>query len=78
MKPLIVEICVGTSCHLLGSQDLFDAIESLPEETREKIEIQGTSCFQSCRKGPNVRINGIVLAEMTPDRLIAVILDNLA
>lgn len=77
MGRLIVEICAGTSCYLLGSQDLIDAIETLPVEKREKIELRGVSCLKACGKGPNVRINHIVLSNMTPERLLQILDDNI-
>ncbi len=77
MATLIIEVCLGTSCHLMGSQALLSAIEALPPERRVRIDLRGVTCLKSCRKGPTVRINGVVLAEMTPDRLLAVIEDSL-
>lgn len=77
VSTLLVEICLGTSCHLMGSQDILDAIESLPPDKRGKIDLRGVTCLKTCRKGPNARINGVVLSEMTPERTLAVIEDNL-
>jgi len=77
VKSLMIEICVGTSCHLLGSQDLFHVVEALPIHRQAKIDLRGVACLQCCRKGPSVRIDGLVLTEMTPDRLLGVINDNL-
>lgn len=77
MATLIIEVCIGTSCHLMGSQALLSAIEALPPDRRARIDLRGVTCLKSCRKGPTVRINGVVLAEMTPDRLLAVIEDSL-
>lgn len=77
MEQLIVEICAGTSCYLLGSQDLIDALETLPPEKRSKIDLRGITCLKSCGQGPNVRIKGVVLSNMTPDRLLQAIEDNL-
>lgn len=77
MATLIIEVCLGTSCHLMGSQAILSAIETLPPEQRARIDLRGVTCLKSCRKGPTVRINGVVLADMTPDRLLAVIADSL-
>lgn len=77
MATLIIEVCLGTSCHLMGSQAIMNAIETLPSAQRTQIDLRGVTCLKSCRKGPTVRINGVVLAEMTPDRLLAVIADSL-
>ncbi|VBB06726.1 Hypothetical protein LUCI_1962 [Lucifera butyrica] len=78
MKPLTLEICEGTSCHLLGSQDLLEAVAALPPDQRERIELREVSCLKSCHQGPSVRINGTVLPDMTPGRLVAVIHDYLS
>ena len=72
-----VEICMGTSCHLLGSQDLLDAIEALPSEQRQLIEVKGITCFKSCGKGPNVKINGVLRNGVTPDILLEALQNNL-
>jgi NADH:ubiquinone oxidoreductase subunit E len=77
MSTLLIEVCLGTSCHLMGSQAVISVIEQLPPAKRGRIDLRGVTCLKSCRKGPSVRINGVVLADMTPDRLLAVIDDNL-
>jgi NADH:ubiquinone oxidoreductase subunit E len=77
MAKLIIEVCLGTSCHLMGSQAVMSAIETLPPEQKAQVDLRGVTCLQNCRKGPTVRINGVVLTEMTPDRLLAVIEDSL-
>lgn len=77
MEKLLVEICAGTACLLLGSQDLFAAIEELPDNIRQQIDLCEVTCLKCCRKGPNVRIAGHVLSNMKPDRLLEVIEDHL-
>jgi NADH:ubiquinone oxidoreductase subunit E len=77
MKVLIIEVCMGTACHLMGAQALIDIIENLPEDKRARVDFRGATCLKSCRQGPTVKVNGVVLANMTPDRLQAVIEDNL-
>ncbi|WP_245690223.1 NAD(P)H-dependent oxidoreductase subunit E [Sporolituus thermophilus] len=74
---MVIEICVGTSCYLLGAQDLIRSIEELPYEQRSRIELRGVTCLKTCGKGPNVRIDGVVAAEMTPERLLSIIQDKL-
>lgn len=73
IKPIIVESCIGTSCHLLGTEDLLEAIKSLPQEIQNETEVRTVTCLQHCGKGPNVRINGQFLANMTPERLLQVL-----
>lgn len=78
MSVVVVEMCMGTSCHLLGAQDLMEALDTLPLEKRSLIELKGATCLKSCRKGPNVRINGEMFSEITPERFLTVIEENLS
>lgn len=71
MKSLKIEICIGTSCLMLGAQDLLDVVEELPPEKRQRVELREVACFKCCGKGPNVRINGDLYCGMTPDQLAA-------
>lgn len=73
MKMVKVEICKGTSCHLLGSQDLIEAVESLPVDRREQIDLGTIDCLKSCRQGPNVRIGGTVFSEMSSEKLLSLL-----
>ena len=73
MKQILVEVCVGTSCHLLGAQDLFQTLENLPIEKQELLQVQGVTCLKSCGRGPNVRIQQQVYTNITPDRLLEII-----
>ena len=77
MKKLQVEVCIGTSCYLLGAQDLIDAIDEMPADEKEMIDLVGTTCLKSCGKGPNVRINGVTIPNVTPEHLIEILQDNI-
>lgn len=73
MAKLVIEICVGTSCHLLGSGDLFSTVCELSAAQKENVEIKGVSCLGKCGQGPNVRVNGVILSGVTPDKLLKII-----
>lgn len=72
-QMIYLEICLGTACHLMGSEEIFSSIEKLPPSVREKITVRGMHCLNVCDQGPNVRINGKVYHRMTPEKLIEVI-----
>jgi NADH:ubiquinone oxidoreductase subunit E len=74
---LTVELCMGTACHLMGTQDLMDALDSLPAEMRLQIEVKGITCYKNCGKGPNVKINGELLNNATPEKLKEVLQEKL-
>lgn len=73
MKTVSLEICVGTSCYLLGAQDLIDAVECLPNDMKSRINLLGVTCLKNCGQGPNARINGQVLTNLNPDKLIDIL-----
>jgi NADH:ubiquinone oxidoreductase subunit E len=53
VRKVKVEICRGTSCHLLGSQELLAAVKSLPPERQAQLEIVMVDCLKSFAK-PNI------------------------
>ena len=73
MNKIKLEICQGTSCHLLGSQELLEAVETLPDARRGMIELHRVDCLKSCRQGPNVRIDGVTISGLTADRLLGLL-----
>lgn len=78
MNKIKLEICQGTSCHLLGSQELLEAVETLPDARREAIELNRVDCLKSCRQGPNVRLDGIILSGLTAERLLVLLEEKFA
>lgn len=58
-----VNVCVGTSCHLRGSQAVLQDLMSYVHDNdlEDKVNVLATFCFEKCDKGPNVRIGGDVI-----------------
>ena len=58
-----VSVCVGTSCHLRGSQKLLQNLLHHVEEQDllDAVEIRATFCMEACDRGPSVRVHGHVL-----------------
>jgi NADH:ubiquinone oxidoreductase subunit E len=76
IKQIIIESCMGTACHILGGEDLLETIKRLPKEILNQTKVRAVTCLQHCGKGPNVRINGQILTNMTPEGLLQVIQDH--
>lgn len=70
MKKYIVEICIGTPCHLMGAQDLINAVQDLPGGVLERIQLRSGTCLHLCDRAPAVRINGEIYAPITPAELV--------
>jgi NADH-quinone oxidoreductase subunit G len=58
-----VTVCVGTSCHLRGSQKLLQEIMRNLEERElgEEVELKATFCMEACDRGPTVRVGPATL-----------------
>lgn len=67
MNKLKVEVCVGTSCHLMGSNLILDFLEGLSEEVKDRLDISYKSCMNQCNKGPHVRIGDVEIKNAAPD-----------
>ena len=73
VQKIKVEICRGTSCHLMGSQELMEVVKSLPADRQEQIDLSIVDCLKSFRQGPNVRIDGKLFSGLTPEELAAML-----
>lgn len=53
-----VQVCIGSSCHLRGSQEVIKIFTKLIEECPRKVQIElcGSFCIGVCSKGVSVRI----------------------
>ena len=62
-----VSVCVGTACHLRGSQKLLQALlHHLDEaELGDAVELRATFCMEACDQGPSVRVQGHTLHRAT-------------
>lgn len=65
-----VKICVGSSCHLRGSQEVVMLFQNAVEEYSlgDKIALMGSFCAEKCnRVGVTVDVDGEVHTGVTPD-----------
>ncbi len=74
-----VEICLGTTCYVLGSFRLSALEERLPADVKHGVEVVGCSCLGVCRdrnygNAPFVRINGSrVVDNATVEKVIDIL-----
>ena len=49
---LFVQVCVGSSCHLKGSQDIVELLEKAVEEHRieDEVVLSGSFCIGKCNR----------------------------
>ncbi len=54
-----VSVCVGSSCHLKGSQQVIDGVQNLIEQNglSDKVECCGSFCMGLCKPAVSVSVN---------------------
>jgi NADH-quinone oxidoreductase subunit G len=77
---LLTTVCLGTSCHLRGSQGvlrgLLDAVDA--KGWAAQVDVRATFCLEQCASGPNCKIGKEVLTATTVDKAVAEIGAQLA
>ncbi len=67
---LIVQVCVGSSCHIKGSQEIVELLQAAVEEYRldDDVVLTGSFCIGKCnRVGVTVQVNDDVYVGITRD-----------
>ncbi len=56
-----VTICVGSTCHLLGSRTVVERFKALVEEhqLQDRVELSGKFCMGKCGEGVCVTIDDV-------------------
>ncbi|MBO5790798.1 MAG: (2Fe-2S) ferredoxin domain-containing protein [Clostridia bacterium] len=54
-----VTVCIGSSCHIKGSRQVVEQLQSLIAEHNlgEKVDLGGTFCLGNCQKGVCVTVD---------------------
>lgn len=54
-----VTICIGSSCHLKGSRQVVERLQSLVNENAltDTVELGGTFCMGKCQQGVCVTVD---------------------
>ena len=67
---LIVQVCVGSSCHLKGSEAIVEMLESAISENHieDEVVLTGSFCIGKCnRTGVTVQVNDDVHVGITTE-----------
>lgn len=70
-----LDICCGTACYLLGAEKIMAIESELPQQWRDKIEVQAWPCLNLCMQenlegAPFVKIDGEIIAKATPEKIM--------
>jgi NADH:ubiquinone oxidoreductase subunit E len=63
-----VTVCIGSSCHLKGSRQVVEKIQSLIDANNvsDKVDLGGTFCMGKCVEGVCVTVDGDIYS-VSPD-----------
>lgn len=75
MKKINITVCLGTTCHLMGSSHLQTLIDDLPPSITKHVEVVYKRCLGLCNDTnpgdtPYVIINDEIISEANLHRII--------
>lgn len=76
---MIIQICVGSSCHLKGSADIVQLMQKAVEEghLENEITLAGSFCTGRCnRVGVTITVDDDVYTGVTPETFHTFFEDN--
>ena len=65
-----VTVCIGSSCHIKGSRQVVEALQTLIAENGigDKVDLGGTFCMGKCQQGVCVTV-GDTFQSVTPENV---------
>ena len=71
---MVINVCVGSSCHLKGSYDVIQKLKSMIEEKKlgDKIELKASFCLGHCSEGVSMLVDGVPLQNVNPENVESV------
>ncbi len=78
MEKISVEICLGTTCFVMGASKLQDLESSLPPQFKSRVDVKAATCLDLCNdttymKAPFVKIDGEIISEATVEKVLKAI-----
>ena len=67
---MIVQICVGSSCHLKGSEQIVELLQAAVKDNHleDRVSLVGSFCIGQCnRVGVTVQVDDDVQTGITPE-----------
>ena len=66
-----VTVCIGSSCHIKGSRQVVETLQTLIAEKKvgNKVELGGTFCMGQCQQGVCVTV-GEEFFSVTPESAV--------
>jgi iron-hydrogenase subunit alpha len=83
LEKVVVKVCVGTTCYVLGGSELTDFARQIPPAWKDRVAVEGTVCLDLCRnsgrlKPPFVQVGDQVVDQASVEKVLGVLRGVLA
>jgi len=70
-----IKVCIGTSCYLKGSYDIFKAVDKKIKEDKleSRVSLEATFCLENCNGSPCVEVNGKIVDKASKEKICRLI-----
>ncbi len=77
--PVEINVCVGTSCFLRGSQDILSGMTAKIDQEgwKDRINLKATFCSENCSHGPTVTVGEKKMHKTSLDSVVAEVEEQL-
>ena len=74
-----ITVCMGSSCFSRGNATNAEVIQRFLTERNltNKVTVKGCLCENDCKNGPNIRIDGKLFTDVSPEGLEDLLLHEL-
>ena len=78
MEKISIEICLGTTCFVMGASKLQELETLIPAKYKELVDVKAATCLDLCKntaymKAPFVKVDGEVVSEATVEKILKII-----
>lgn len=65
----MIEVCIGSACHIKGSYKVIGELKRLIEENRlaTTVELKSSFCLGHCGQGVSIRLNENEIFSLHPE-----------
>jgi NADH:ubiquinone oxidoreductase subunit E len=73
-RNIEMQICLGSSCFSRGNKDIVMFMKEYLKKNHldDKVIFKGSRCMDNCSKGPNLKINGRMIENITMTNIEAI------
>ncbi|MBO5481989.1 MAG: (2Fe-2S) ferredoxin domain-containing protein [Spirochaetaceae bacterium] len=67
----LITVCMGSSCFSRGNSSNAEMIQLFIKEhgLEDRVKVSGCLCEGECKNGPNIKINGKLFTDVSPESL---------